>query len=101
MNNQSIQVTNLFSQNDCPNLPTDRFKWIPQGLFYDLLDPANETIANFNFVNDYVSGYTNAQMFDAFQSNVFTLQDYRTRLLSQTSNPTSQYVTDLFFQYHY
>lgn len=88
-------------ENFNPNSATDHFKWIPTGLFYDLLDPANETVAGLNFVNDYVSGYTNAQMFNTFQSNIFTLQDYRTRLLQTVSNPTSGQVTGLFAQYHY
>ncbi|WP_419803463.1 hypothetical protein [Mucilaginibacter sp.] len=81
-----------------PNLQGDPFNWIPQGLFYDLKDPANET----NFpVTDQVSGYTNQQMFNAFQSNITNLQDYRIKLLQSTTNPTSGFVPNLFFQYHY
>ena len=88
-------------ENFNPNSATDHFKWIPTGLFYDLMDPANETVAGFNFVNDYVSGYTNAQMFNTFQANIYTLQDYRVKLLQTISNPTSGQVTGLFAQYHY
>lgn len=84
-----------------PNLQSDPFNWIPQGLFFDLMDPANETIANFNFVNDFVSGYTTSQMFNTFQSNIYTLQDYRARLLQTTTNNTSAQVTGLFAQYNY
>lgn len=85
-------------ENFNPNLTVDRFEWIPQGLFYDLWDPANET----NFpVTDQISGYTNQQMFSAFKSTIYTLQDYRVKLLQQTTNPTSQYVIGLFSQYHY
>ncbi|MEO9146177.1 MAG: hypothetical protein ABI237_11540, partial [Ginsengibacter sp.] len=87
-------------ENFNPNLAADRFEWIPQGLFYDLRDPANETNPP-NPVNDLVSGYTNAQMFSTFQSNIYTLQDYRARLLQTVSNPTSGQVTGLFAQYHY
>lgn len=76
------------------------FMYDNTGLFYDLFDPANETNPPYP-VTDLVSGYTNAQMFDTFQSNIFTLQDYRTRLLQTVSNPTSVQVTDLFAQYHY
>ncbi len=90
-------------ENFNPNLSTDVFKWIPQALFQDLRDNTpNETILNNNFVNDAVSGFTNAQMFTAFQSSIFTLQDYRLKLIQQNSgNPTSGNVTNLFFQYHY
>lgn len=68
------------------------------GFVYDLWDPANENIFP---VTDQVSSYTNTQMFGAFQSNIYTLQDYKARLLQTTTNPTSQFVTGLFSQYHY
>lgn len=45
--------------------------------------------------------FINQQMFNAFQSTIYTLQDYRVKLLQQTSNPTSGFVTNLFAQYHY
>lgn len=38
-------------------------------------------------------------MFNAFQSSIYTLHDYRVKLLQQTANSTSQYVGDLFSQY--
>ncbi len=90
-------------ENFNPNLLTDPFRWIPQGLFQDLRDNTpNETIVNLRFVNDAVTGYTNAQMFSAFQNTIFTLQDYRLRLIQQNpTNPTSGNVTNLFFQYRY
>ncbi|MEO7044032.1 MAG: hypothetical protein ABI091_01905 [Ferruginibacter sp.] len=40
-------------------------------------------------------------MFGAFQSNIYTLHDYRVKLLQQTTNATSANVPDLFSQYHY
>ena len=90
-------------ENFNPNLGTDPFKWVPQGLYQDLRDNTpNETLANLNFVNDAVTGFTNAQMFAGFQSNIFTLQDYRVKLIQQ--NPTistSGNITNLFLQYHY
>ena len=85
-------------ENFDPNLGTDVFRWIPQGLFLDLRDFINETGTP---IVDQVSGYTNAQMFSAFQPNINTLQDYRLRLLQTTVNPTFASVTNLFAQYHY
>ena len=76
----------------------DPFHWIPQGLFYDLNDNRNETG---NPVIDQVSGYTNQQMFNAFQSTIYTLQNYRIRLLQTTTNSTSGFVPNLFSQYGY
>ena len=63
----------------------DAFHWIPQGLFYDMMDTRNENSP----VVDQVSGYTNQQMFSTFQSNIYTLQDYKMRLLQTMTNPTS------------
>ncbi|HXH99754.1 MAG TPA: hypothetical protein VNI52_05775 [Sphingobacteriaceae bacterium] len=74
----------------------DPFYWIPQGVFYDLKDTRNENTP----VVDQVSGYTNQQMFNAFQSNIYDLQDYRLKLIQQTSNQPTE-VTDLFFRYGY
>lgn len=87
-------------ENFNPNSATNHFKWIPTGLFYDLFDPANE-INPPNPVTDLVSGYPNAQMISTFQPNIYTLQDYRARLLQTVSNPTSGKVTGVFAQYHY
>lgn len=54
------------------------------------------------FVDDNVSNYTNQQMFNAFQSSIFTLQDYRVKLIQQNpTNPTTPQVTNLFSQYGY
>lgn len=80
-----------------PDLPSDPFQWIPQGLFHDLMDINNET----NPVFDQVSGFTNQQMFNAFQSDIFTLQDYRYKLLLQNGNNQAAEVTSLFNLYHY
>ncbi len=87
-------------ENFNPNLTADPFHWIPQGLYYDLVDPANEKNPP-NPVTDSVSGYTNAQLFNAFQSNIYNYHDYRVKLLQQTSNPTSGNVPSLFSQYGY
>ncbi len=80
-----------------PYRTNDPFYWIPQGLFYDLMDSRNETRP----VIDQVSGYTNQQMFNAFNSNINTLQDYRLNLLQQNGNNQSQGVVSLFNQYGY
>lgn len=46
----------------------DPFRWIPQGLFYDLRDAQNENSP----VVDQVSGYTNLQMLLLF-NRIFIL----------------------------
>ncbi|MEO6638354.1 MAG: hypothetical protein ABIN25_08760 [Ginsengibacter sp.] len=85
-----------------PFRTNDPFHWIPQGLFYDLNDNRNDNLFNTQAVNDQVLGYTNAQMFSAFQSTIYTLQAYRIKLLqinNNNNNPTP--VTNLFSQYGY
>ena len=69
----------------------DHFHWIPQGLFYDMMDNLNDINANPQRVllDDQVTGHTNAQMFNAFQSTIYTLHDYSVKLLQQTNNPTA------------
>lgn len=88
-------------ENFDPNLLSDPFKWIPQGLFRDLNDNANEQKATGGFVNDNVSGFTDQQMFDAFQNTIFTLQDYRLRLIQLNPNNQTTQITSLFGDYHY
>ena len=52
-------------------------------------------------VNDQVNGFTTQQMFNALQSDVTTLQQYRSRFIQQNPNNQTNAVTNLFGQYHY
>lgn len=88
-------------ENFNPNLTVDRFEWIPQGLFYDLMDNRNDFTFDPTMANDQVSGYTNQQMFNAFSGTIYTLQNYRIRLLQTSTNSTSGFVPNLFSQYGY
>ncbi len=88
-------------ENFNPNLAADRFEWIPQGLFRDLNDNTNEQKATGGFVNDNVLGFTNQQMFNAFQNTIYTLQDYRFKLVQLNPNNQTTQVTSLFADYHY
>lgn len=71
-----------------PARTTDPFRWIPQGLMYDLIDNRNDNNAfpRRVLLNDIVSGYTTAQLFNALQSDITTLQGYHARLISQINN---------------
>ena len=66
----------------------DPFFWIPQGLYYDLLDNRNDF--NFNTarvpLNDNVVGYTNQQFFNALDDDINNLPNYRIRLLNENGN---------------
>jgi hypothetical protein len=81
----------------------DPFWWIPQGLYYDLIDNRND---NFQFplrvqLDDQVSGYSNSKFFNALDTDITTLQDYRARLLSENSNDQATGVTAIFNYYGY
>jgi hypothetical protein len=79
------------------NIDDDPFRWIPQGLFYDLFDNRNELTP----VTDNVQGYTNLQFFNALDADIFSLQAYRTRLLLENGNNQGNEVIALFGQYNY
>lgn len=87
---------NLLEDFD-PSRTYDPFHWIPQGLFYDLMDSRNENSP----VVDQVSGYTNQQMFNALDNDIYNLSNYKNRLLLENGNNQSSQVTQLFFQYGY
>jgi hypothetical protein len=79
------QHLNLLEDFNSQRTGTDPFAWIPQGLYYDLIDNRNDltvTPARVG-VNDNVSGYTNQQFFNALDADISTLQSYRARLLSE------------------
>lgn len=83
-----------------PNNLGDPWRWIPQGLPYDLIDDRNDN--NFSGpVIDNVSGFTIQQCFTALQSDVSTIPAFKDRLLQQNGNSQFVYVTDLFFRYGY
>lgn len=81
----------------------DPFRWIPDGLYYDLIDDRNDQLVPNPrvLINDAVSGYTNQQMFNALDADVKSLQQFRIRLLQQNSNNQAAQVTQLFGAYGY
>lgn len=52
-------------------------------------------------VNDNVSGLTNQQLFNALQSDVISIPQYRIRLLQQNNNNQISEVNTLFLSYGY
>jgi hypothetical protein len=93
---------NLLEDFD-PNRVVDPFRWIPQGLYYDMIDVRNDAVTPpiRITVTDEVSLFTNLQLFAPLQSDVTSLQQYRLRLQQQnTGNQTIQ-ITNLFAQYGY
>jgi hypothetical protein len=81
----------------------DPFFWIPQGLYYDLIDVRNDfgVTANILLPVDLVSGYTTQQFFNALDADINNLPAYRIRLLSENGNNQAVNVTSLFAFYGY
>jgi hypothetical protein len=81
----------------------DVFKWIPQGLYYDLMDNRNDNAVPSVRVrlNDNVSNYTNAQFFNALDPDIGSLAGFRIRLLAENGNNQAAGVTEIFTFYGY
>jgi hypothetical protein len=88
---------NLLEDFD-PNRLIDPFRWIPQGLFNDMIDARNEP---FLPVTDEVSNFTNEQFFNALDSDISNLPNFRIRLMLENGNDQIIHVTNLFGQYGY
>ena len=79
-----------------PNLGNDDFRWIPQGIYLDLIDVRNENIP----IIDRVTGYTNQQFFNSLDLDITNMPDYRQRLLLENNNNQAAEVLNLFTQYN-
>ncbi len=81
----------------------DPFWWIPQGVYYDLIDDRNDRDALIPRVdlNDNVTGYTNLQFFNALDANINNLPAYRVRLLNENANNQAAGVNTIFTFYDY
>lgn len=81
----------------------DPFWWIPQGLFYDLIDNRNDNnaVPRRIALDDQVTVYTPELLCNALQGDISRLQDYRVRLLSQNNNGQAAGVNTIFQFYGY
>lgn len=80
-----------------PNATNDPFRWIPEGIYYDMFDVRNENSP----VLDGVSNYNDQQFFNALDNDVRSMPQYRNRLLQQNGNNQQNQVTQLFVNYGY
>jgi hypothetical protein len=81
-----------------PARTVDPPRWIPLGLYYDMIDVRNETRAP---VIGGVLNYTSLQFFSALDNDINSLPAFRMRLLSENGNNQNIQVTNLFTQYGY
>ena len=78
-----------------PNRTVDPFRWIPEGIYYDMSDTRNEL----NPIVDGVNGFTNLQFFNALDIDVRSMIQFRTRFLAE--NGFNQAIVNLFAEYNY
>ena len=97
--NSNLNLLEDFS----PNRTNDPFRWIPQGLFYDLFDDRNDRALTGNILLpvDNVLNYTNQQFFNAIDGDIITIPAYRQRLLDENGNNQAANVNALFGFYNY
>jgi hypothetical protein len=74
------------------------FRWIPEGIYNDLIDINNETGAP---IVDDVTGYTNLQIYNALDDDVTSMPQFRERLISENPSGQTAQARALFTQYHY
>ncbi len=81
-----------------PDRLDDPDRWIPQGLYYDLMDNRNDITATPIRVgiDDQVANYTNQQFFDALDDDVRSLRAFQARLLSENGNNQAAGVNIIF-----
>ena len=89
---------NAIEHFDPTNNADDVFRWIPQGLPYDLFDNRND--GGFP-INDEVSNITYSQSFIALQSDVRSIPAFKNRLLQQNGNAQLANINNLFQSYGY
>jgi hypothetical protein len=85
-----------------PNRLNDNFRWIPEGIYYDMIDNRNDFVVSGSPLPiDNVSNYTNQQLFQALDPDVRSMPQYKARVLLENSNNQSTQLIELFDQYHY
>jgi len=91
-----------FLEEYSPTRPVslDPNRWIPKGLMNDLMDGGVESLRS-NIPFDHVSGYTNAQFYNALTTDVGGMFTYRDKLLQQNNYNQQNEVTQIFSEYGY
>lgn len=86
-----------------PDRLTDVFRWIPEGIYLDMIDNRNDNLAVPLRIpiDDQVDGYSNLQFFNALDSDIFSMPSFRSRLLAENGNILAPQIIILFDEYHY
>ena len=86
-----------------PVRANDPFRWIPQGLFYDMADDRNDRNALPRRIDleDEVLNYSSEMFFNALDNDITTIPEYRVRLLNENNNNQFNGVNTIFNFYGY
>ncbi len=83
-----------------PDRTFDPDAWIPQGLYYDLIDDRNDGLFGRVLLDDNVLNYNNQQFFNALDPDIRSLPDFRVRLLNENGNNQATDVNTIFTFYN-
>lgn len=89
-----------FLEAFAPARKEDPDRWIPKGLFWDLMDGPTESFQDSHVV-DQVSGLTPEQMFRMLTPDVKSMLDYKTSLLRWYGKGQKAEIIDLLRYYGY
>ena len=95
--NSTTSSHRLYLENFDPDRTQNPFRWIPEGIYHDLFDTRIDDAV---LVTDNVSNYTNQQFFNALDTDVKTMQQFRQRLLNENGNSQAAAVNTLFTSYN-
>ena len=84
---------------DASTSSNQRTGWIPRGLMLDLIDTQVDNVRG--TFNDNAGAFTNQEIFNALDKDVRSPQQFRDRLMSETSNRDQTDVNSLFEAYYF
>jgi hypothetical protein len=93
----------LIAKKYSPNRLTDPHRWIPEGIYYDMMDFRNDRLVvkpTVEITNE-VNWFTNLQFNNALESNVKSMPAFRTRFIQQNGNGQLTQINTLFTWYNY
>ncbi len=101
-NSSTYSSHHNFLEDYNPNREIDKDpnRLLPKGLFNDMMDQGIESNQS-SIQFDNVSGFTNAQFYNALTNNVNSMLDYKALILQQNNFNQQNEVTQLFNEYGY
>ena len=94
----SSQHNFLENYNPKRELFLDPNRWLPKGIFNDMMDPTGNEPPQSQIV-DNISGFTNQQFYQALQNDVNSMSDYKARFLQQNNYLQQTQINELFNEY--